>query len=46
MPGRTGLQGLFFPLDLRVKPEDDKSTPSCHSHENGNPLGAEILIIY
>ena len=30
MPGRTGLQGLFFPLDLRVKPEDDKGgeTPS------------------
>ena len=24
MPGPAGLQGLFFPLDLRVKPEDDK----------------------
>ncbi len=40
IPAEAGIQGKRSPyvfLDIRVKPEDDGPTPSCHSRGSGNP---------
>ena len=42
MLGRTGLQGLLFPLDLRIKPEDDKSERTFKTVPNITTLKQDL----